>query len=178
MMPVRLIYVVMVAVFAMACEPSLSSFDADVNALIRSRCTFETDCQLRIRDATKFDWDEMYVLREGVLDVEARKYLPEVGELRGEFNRKIVFLKNGKRVGADEAPSIIEGEHTPPGMLFFDEGLDGNPDCLRYLSDVEFTVTTEKWIRGNVYKLECANCPQSPVFAEFGVATPNSQTKP
>ncbi len=166
---------------ALACEPSepsLSSFDADVNALIRSRCTFETDCHIRVRDATKFDWDEMYVLRPGIVDVEARNYLPAVGELRGEFNRKIVFLKNGKRVGADEAPSIIEGEHTPPGMLFFDQGLDGNPDCLRYSSDVEFTVRTEKWIRGNVYQLECSNCSQSPVFADFGVATQNSQTKP
>ena len=176
-MTIRSWHLLIILSLTAACEPGLSSFDSKVGEHIKKTCTFETPCTIRLREATKFDWDEMYILRPGVLDVEARKYLPEVGELKGEFNRKIVFLKNGKRVDADEAPSIIEGEHTPPGMLFFDS-LPGNPDCLRYFSDVEFTVTTEKWIRGNVYKLECSNCAKSPIFAEFGSAVQDLQPKP
>ncbi|MEK7856677.1 MAG: hypothetical protein AAB288_11350 [Acidobacteriota bacterium] len=140
-------YLIVVGLLTTACEPGLSSFDKDVGSVIKKQCTFEGRCKIKLREVTKFDWDEMYVLRPGVLDVEARKYLPEVGELNGEFNRKIVFFKNGKRVEADEAPSIIEAEHTPPGMLFFDDDAPGNPDCLRCSANAVVEVRQEKWIR-------------------------------
>ena len=169
-MKIRTWHLVLLALLTASCEPSLSPLDTSVGPVIKKQCQFDTPCTIKLRDATGFDWDEMYVLRPGVFDVEAKHYLPEVGELRGEFNRKIVFLKNGKRVNADEAPSIIEGEHTPPGMLFFDQGIYGNPDCLRYFSNVEFTVTKERWIGGDSYQLKCSNCAESPVFAEFGEA--------
>ncbi len=168
-MRIRTLNLIAIALLTAACDPGLSLFDESVGAIIKKDCDVETTCTIRLRDATNFDWDEMYVLRPGVLDVEARKYLPEVGILRGEFNRKIVFFKNGRRVSADEAPTIIEGEHTPPGMIFFEDG-DGNPDCLRFASDAQFNVRKEKWLRGEVYHLSCSNCVQSPVFAEFGEA--------
>src|SRR5829696_7795700 len=98
---------VFVAVFSTACEPRLSSFDEDVNALIRKQCEPHAQCEIRLRDATSFDWDEMYVFRPGIVDLEARHFVPVATEFRGEFNRKIVFLKDGKLVRIDEAPSVI-----------------------------------------------------------------------
>ena len=166
----RLALVVSVSVFATSCEPGLSSFDRTVNSLIRNQCNFESPCRVRLSDATTFDWDEMYVFRPGILDGEAQQIVPAVEGFQREFNRKIAFLKDGKLVRIDEAPSIIEGEHTPPGMLFFKIDESGNPDCLRYSSDVEFEVQKERWIRGDVYMLKCTNCVMSPIFAEFGTA--------
>lgn len=174
----KIVSVLLIAIFAVSCvkrEYSLSPFDESVGALIQKQCNFETECRIRISDATEFDWDEMYVLRAGLLDVEAKEVLPQVGELWGEFNRKIVFLKNGKRIHADETAEIIEGEHTPPGMLFFESGDGGNADIYRYSSQAEFIVTRKTWVRGFMYDMHCTNCYKSPVFAEFGTARQNTQ---
>lgn len=149
-------------------EPGLSSFDKSVGALINRSCNFEKPCQISIGEATNFDWDEMYIFRAGILGVEAEKILPAAKGFEGEFNRKIAFLKDGKLVRIDEAPSIIEGEHTPPGMLFFDIEEPGNPDSLRYSRDATFQVTILKVTRGDAYRLKCANCTSSPISAEFG----------
>jgi len=169
----RLIIVILIAWLAAACEPELelSSFDKDVDALIGKRCTFEEPCQIRIGEATNFDWDEMYVFRPGIVNGEAQSIIPAVKGFKGEFNRKIAFMNQGQLVRIDEAASVIEGEHTPPGMLFFDNEESENSDCLRYSRNAVFRVTREKWIRGNVYFLACANCESSPVFAQFGASS-------
>jgi hypothetical protein len=167
----RLIVIIVIAWFTTACEPGLSSFDKDVNALIRKQCTFEEPCQISIGEATSYDWDEMYVFRPGITGSEAEKILPAAKGFEGEFNRKIAFLKDGKLARLDEAASIIEGEHTPPGMLFFITDIEGNHDCLRFSRAAVFEVIREKWIRGNVYRLACVNCTSSPVFAEFGTGS-------
>lgn len=167
------LFPILLATLAMSCDlqPALSSFDKDVDALIEKNCSFEEPCQIPIANATSFEWDEMYVFRPGILDGEARMILPAVKGFRGEFNRKIAFLKNGNLVQIDEAAEIIEGEHTPPGTLEFDIEEGGNPDCLRYSNSAVFRVSREKWARGNIYRLACANCISSPVFAEFGAGS-------
>jgi len=119
-------------------------------------------------DATTFDWDEMYLFRPGLTGADVESILPAAKGFEGEFNRKIAFFKQGNLVKLDEAAEIIEGEHTPGGMLFFDQDATGNPDCLRYSRNTIFRVTREKWIQGDVYQLFCANCETSPIFAEFG----------
>ncbi|HMM78859.1 MAG TPA: hypothetical protein PKC65_02435 [Pyrinomonadaceae bacterium] len=167
----RLAAILLLTLLGTACEPALSSFDKDVGSLIDKSCNFDTPCQITIGDATSFDWDEMYIFRPGILNGEAKAILPAVDGFQGEFNRKIAFLKNGRLVRIDEAASIIEGEHTPPGMLFFDIEESGNPDCIRYSRDAMFNVTKDKWIRGNVYRLACANCKSSAVYAEFGAGS-------
>lgn len=164
----RLIVIILIAWLTAACEPDLSSFDKDVNNLISKRCSFEDPCQITIGESTSFDWDEMYVFRPGLTSADVEAILPTAKGFQGEFNRKIAFFKEGNLVDLDEAASIIEGEHTPPGMLFFDIDESGNPDCLRYSRDSVFRVTREKWIRGNVYRLACLNCNSSPIFADFG----------
>jgi hypothetical protein len=146
--------------------------------VISKRCSFEGPCQITIGESNSFEWDEMYVFRPGILNGEAQLIVPEVSGFQGEFNRKIAFLKEGKLVKTDEAASIIEGEHTPPGMLFFDVEASGNPDCLRFSRDAVFQVTRENRIRGHVYRLARTNCESSPIFAEFGTASERSNTKP
>jgi hypothetical protein len=164
------ILVFVFCVILTGCEPGLSSFDRNVDGLIRKQCNFENPCQVKLADTTDFEWDEMYVFRPGITDGEAELLVPAAKGIKGEFNRKIAFLSNGKLTRLDEAPSIIEGEHTPPGMLFFDTDEEGNHDCLRYPRDAVFVVRQEKSIRGYVNILKCSNCEQSPVFAEFGTA--------
>ncbi len=136
-----------------ACKPRLSSFDKDVNALIKKQCTFEEPCHIKIGDATSFDWDEMYVFRPGILNSEAQAIVPEVKGFECEFNRKIAFMKNGKQVRIDEAVSVIEGEHSPPGKLFFDIEESGNPDCRLYSRGQVFQVTSKEATQGNVSRL-------------------------
>ena len=147
-------------------NPGLSSFDTQVNVLIHEKCNFDGPCEITIGEATDFDWDEMYIFRPGIVDGEPRKVVPAAKGFRGEFNRQIAFLKDGRLVKLDEAASITEGEHTPSGMLFFNEGVPN--DCLRYPRDAVFKINREKWTRGVVYKLACTNCTTSPVFAESG----------
>lgn len=139
--------------------------------MIHKRCGASGPCQIRIADATEFDWDEMYVFRSGLLGVEAEKILPGAKAFDGGYNRKIAFVKAGKIISLDESAEIIEGEHTPDGTVFFYQDAVGNADCLRYNRDVEFEVKTTTLSRGVGYDLACANCTQSPVFAEFGKAT-------
>jgi hypothetical protein len=165
----RVALVIIISILAISCKLELSSFDKGVNELIDKQCHSNSPCKIKIGEATSFDWDEMYVFRPGIIDVEVQHIVPGV-TFAGEFNRKIAFEKNGKLVRTDEAASVIEGENTPPGMLFFDENLAGNPDCLRYSRDAEFEVKVQKWHRGDVYFLNCSNCLKSPVFAEFGAA--------
>jgi hypothetical protein len=163
----------LIAMFAVCCQIGLkaSPFDQDVSALIHKRCAASGSCRIRIADATEFDWDEMYVFRSGLLGVEAENILPGAKAFSGEFNRKIAFVKAGKIVRLDETAEIVEGEHTPDGTVFFYLDADGNADCLRYMRDAEFDVTSISLTRGVGYYLACANCQQSPVFAEFGKAT-------
>lgn len=169
----RFLGVILLALIVVACAPGLSEselspFDKEVGALIKRSCNFAEPCQITIGDATSFDWDEMYIFRPGILGVEAEHILLAAKGLKGEFNRKIAFLKDGKLVRIDEAPSVIEGEHTPPGMLFFEIEEFENSDCLRYSRHATFQVTILKVTRGDAYRLMCANCTSSPVFAEFG----------
>ncbi|HMQ05484.1 MAG TPA: hypothetical protein PKD26_16320 [Pyrinomonadaceae bacterium] len=148
-----------------------SRFDKEVDALIELSCSSASACRIRIAEATNLDWDEMYVLRHGLLGVEAEKLLPGAKEFRGEFNRKIAFVKSGQIIRFDEAAEFVEGEHTPDGTLIFDSGAEGNADILRYDREAEFEVTNIKLSRGIGYTLKCSNCTQSPVFAEYGKAT-------
>ena len=171
----RLFVVLLTVVLAaVACHPSLSTFDKQVNNLIHERCSFDGPCQITVGEATNFDWDEIYVFRPGLTAGDVEAILPAAKGFHGEFNRKMAFLKQGHLVKLDEAPEIIEGENTPPGMLFFEDSPD-NDDCLRYPRDAEFKVKQESWSQGNIYKLACANCQTPPVFAGFGSRAGNSQ---
>jgi hypothetical protein len=144
----------------------LSAFDASVDKLIEKTCSPDAQCEIRIANATDFDWDEMFVFRSGLTNADVEHILPAARGFRGEFNDKVAFFNNGKLVRLVEEPEVIEGEYFPDGTILFQEG-EETWEALRYQQNAMFRVTPIKLSRGIGYRLVCSNCHDSSIFRRF-----------
>ena len=65
-------------------------------------------CTIRISDVTDFSWDKMYAFRYNATQDQIDKALGTSFPDYVEFTRRLIFLKNGKIVYREDAPSDIE----------------------------------------------------------------------
>jgi hypothetical protein len=86
---------------------SASSVEGQIGHAIEERCPKTTDCPIRLRDVTSFDWDKMFYFDYAVPPAEREKAVGFELETE-EFSRQLVFLRGGSIVRNDLLPTDIE----------------------------------------------------------------------
>lgn len=71
-------------------------------------CSAGAPCTIRISDVTDFSWDKMYAFTYNATQDQIDKALGTSFPDYVEFTRRMVFLKDGKIVYREDAPSNIE----------------------------------------------------------------------
>lgn len=66
-------------------------------------------CAIKIKEATDFNWDKMFVFDYGADIGEIERTVGTSIPRKKEFSRKLVFTKEGNLVHYDELPTNIEG---------------------------------------------------------------------
>src|SRR5580765_670451 len=99
---------------------SNSDFDNRLASVIRNECDFAEPCSVRIDEAMRFDWDQVYVFAIGQTPVDVNAVLGKRVPFEREFSRKIVFLNGEEVVRTDENRPDLE--RMLPGEIFFSDG--------------------------------------------------------
>jgi hypothetical protein len=86
---------------------SASSVEGQIGYAIEERCPKTSDCPIRLRDVTSFDWDKMFYFDYAVPPAEREKAVGSQLETE-EFRRQLVFLRGGSIVWNDLLPTDIE----------------------------------------------------------------------
>ena len=86
---------------------SASSVEGQIGYAIEERCPKTSDCPIRLRDVTSFDWDKMFYFDYAVPPAEREKAVGFQLETE-EFRRQLVFLRGGSIVRNDLLPTDIE----------------------------------------------------------------------
>lgn len=92
------------------------------------------DCTIRIKDATDFQWDKMYVFKYYARPDVIQKALGTTSSNFVEFTRRIVFLKDGRIVYREDEPTDIES--VVDGQVIFD--IPDTDVYKAYMPDAEF----------------------------------------
>jgi hypothetical protein len=90
-------------------------------------CKSDVPCIVGIKDLTDFQWDKMYVFSYGAYPEYIEKALGTPLPDYVEFQRRIVFLKDGKIVHREDEPTDIES--MADGEVSF-AGMDTEPSYL------------------------------------------------
>lgn len=104
-------------------------------------CKPDAPCIVKIKDVTSFQWDEMHVFSYGSSLGEIEKTLRTDFPNYVEFERRIIFLKDGKIVHWENEPTDIEA--MTEGEVSFD-GMDKLPSQLSFTPD-NAIFTAEKY---------------------------------
>ena len=95
-------------------------------------CKPDTSCIVKIKELTSFQWDKMFVFSHGASPEYIEKALGTPLPEYVEFQRRIVFLKDGAIVHREDEPTDIEG--TVDGEVRF-AGLNTEPSYLSFTPD-------------------------------------------
>src|SRR5262245_52230874 len=104
------IFLFLFAVSSTACNRNrvtASSIEGQIGHAIESRCPKVSDCPIRLRDVTSFEWDKMFYFDLAVAPAERAKIVGVQLET-AEFRRQLVFLRGGKILRNDLLPTDIE----------------------------------------------------------------------
>ena len=91
-----------------ATRPDPGEFDRYAAKRIRKLCGRRTDCQVRLRDLTSLDWDELYEWNGGYSDSEVSQAIGLRFSRTVEFGRVVVLMKAGRVVFLGEGDEGIE----------------------------------------------------------------------
>jgi hypothetical protein len=86
---------------------SASSIEGQIGHAIEERCPKTSDCPIRLRDVTSFNWDKMFYFGYTVPPAGREKAVGIQLETE-EFRRQLVFLRGGSIVRNDLLPTDIE----------------------------------------------------------------------
>ena len=84
-----------------------SSLEGQIGHAIEQRCPKASDCPIRLRDLTSFNWDKMFYFEYTVPPAEREKAVGFQIETE-EFRRQLVFLRGESIVRNDLLPTDIE----------------------------------------------------------------------
>ena len=86
---------------------SASSIEGQVGHAIEESCPKTSDCSIRLRDVTSFDWDKMFYFDYEVRPA-GREQIVGLQIDTEEFRRQLVFVRGGRIVRNDLLPTDIE----------------------------------------------------------------------
>jgi len=113
-------------------------------------CPNPSSCQISLRGATNFEWDQLYVFDGGDSKKDRELALGIADDGYREFDGQFVFLQGHKIVHEENIPTNIE--HPISGQVLFDV-----PDGHRfgiYPHDATFSVTIINGTGGRYYQLK------------------------
>ena len=113
-----------------------------------NRCKPDAPCIIRIKDLTDFQWDQMHVFSSGARPDDIEKALGAPFPDYVEFQRRIVFLKDGKIVHREDEPTDIE--RLVDGEVSFAESYT-EPAHWLFTPDTAVFRATKKEFEGGVY---------------------------
>jgi hypothetical protein len=85
---------------------------------ITQSCRDQAPCQIRVDQATWFDWDKMYAFKYTATEPDREKALGMKDDGYRDLERQLVFLKNGKIVFQESEPT--NAEHPIKNEVVFD----------------------------------------------------------
>jgi hypothetical protein len=118
---------------------SASSIEGQIGHAIEERCPKTSDCPIRLRDVTSFDWDKMFYFEYAVPPAEREKVVG-VQLATEEFRRQLVFLRGGSIVRNNLLPTDIE--RPIENEIDFQVGKETEPEWwITCDSEAQFTAT-------------------------------------
>jgi hypothetical protein len=127
-----------------------NSVEGRLVANINKSCRSSNVCTIRVRDATNFDWDKMYVFEYTATEDEIIKVIGLPLPRYDEFKRKMIFVSGGKLAYSEAEPTDIES-------LINEQIVFGIPDNESYREfgpDPLFEVNKKSFSRGVYYELK------------------------
>ena len=115
---------------------SASSIEGQIGHEIEDRCPKTSDCPIRLRDVTSFNWDKMFYFDYAVPPAEREKAVGVQLETE-EFRRQLVFLRGGTIVLNNLLPTDIE--RPIENEIVFQVGKQ--TDWITCDSEAQFTAT-------------------------------------
>jgi hypothetical protein len=114
-------------------------------------CKSDAPCIVRIKDLTDFQWDKMYVFSYGAYPEYIEKALGAPLPDYVEFQRRMVFLKDGKIVYREDEPTDVE--HMVDGEVTFG-GMNTEPSYVLFTPETAvFSAAKHKHSNGVAYSL-------------------------
>ena len=114
-------------------------------------CKSDAPCIVRIKDLTDFQWDKMYVFSYGAYPEYIEKALGAPLPYYVEFQRRMVFLKDGKIVYREDEPTDVE--HLVDGEVTF-AGMNTEPSYVTFTPETAvFSAAKFKHSNGVAYSL-------------------------
>jgi hypothetical protein len=127
-----------------------NSVEGRLVANINKSCRSSNVCTIRVRDATNFDWDKMYVFKYTANRDEIVKVIGSPLPRYNEFKRKLIFVSGGKLAYSEEEPTDIESVINE--QIVF--GIPDNESYREFGSDPVFEVTKKNFSRGVYYEFK------------------------
>jgi hypothetical protein len=112
------------------------TFDQKIVHFINTHCNSETACLFRLKDVTNFQWDKMYAFTYAAQQSEVENILGRKLPGFAEFQRKLIFLKNGDVVFIAQQKTDIE--KLVPDEVVFD--IPETANYKVYSADASFRV--------------------------------------
>jgi len=82
-----------------------SSIEAKLVTGINTTCHDYSNCTIRLKDVTDFDWDRVYVFEYTAGQAEIEKVIGVPFPRYEEFKRSMIFLNGGKLVYGEANPT-------------------------------------------------------------------------
>ena len=125
------------------------SIEGKLVTRINATCGQSSNCTIRLRDVTDFDWDRVYVFNYAARQSEIEKVIGAPFPLYEEFKRSMIFLNDGTVVYSEVEATDIERPIN--NQVVFDITVKGA--YKSYSSESQFEVK-RKHFQGNTYYYE------------------------
>ena len=127
-----------------------NSVEGRLVANIKKSCRSSNVCTIRVKDATSFDWDKMYVFDYTTNRDEIAKVIGMPLPRYDEFKRKLIFVSGGKLAYSEEEPTDIESLINE--QIVFET--PDNESHREFGPDPLFEVNKKSFSRGVYYELK------------------------
>jgi hypothetical protein len=123
-----------------------TSIEGRIGRAITDRCQPAAKCVIQLREVTPFEWDTVFYF-DYVVSPAARRGVVGLPFETAEFQRQLVFLRNGQVVRNDLLPTDVE--KPVENELVFEGGKE--PNWLSCDRAAEFEVTHDSFGTGVMF---------------------------
>lgn len=132
------------------------SIEGKLVTRINTTCGDFSNCTIRLRDVTEFDWDRVYVFKYNARKAEIEEVIGAPFPIYDEFKRSMIFLNRGTVVYSEVEPTDVE--RLINNEVVFDIA---DKDVYRsYSSQSQFQVKRKNFQGGVYYELKLLQSPE------------------
>ena len=127
-----------------------SSLERQVQGFIATKCHGVWPCSVNLRDATSFEWDELYVFKYNASKSEIESATHATLVDYKELTRYMVFVRAGKAIRIESEPTNVE--HPIKNELVFE--IPDENVYRAFPASTEFTVIRADSEEGSYFVLK------------------------